>query len=717
MKKVLMAAAMFSGIVAMGQNLCGTQSFLEARVKNNPELQEEYDAMFEHLRQMQQQGTPASRAGQKVIYVPVVFHIIHDGDAYGSGENITDEQILSQIDALNRDFSLSNRDTSNIPDVFKPLAANTYIQFCMAKFDPQGNPTTGIDRLQFNKVTWDTENEIEGQLKPSTIWNRAKYMNIWTCRFGGTLASEGVLAYATLPFGTNNNTDGIAARFNTIGTTGVLLSNYRDGRTIVHEVGHWLGLLHNWGNDNGGCENGSFSSTDFIDDTPDQGDRYFGCPSHPKSSCGSQDMFNNYMDYVDDDCKNMFTIGQADRMYGVLTTSGSGNRGSFQTAISNCFLNLDGALAKVILPIDTICGLKFKPIIQVKNEGVVSINNATVFYKLDNGSMQSISWSGSLGIQQTAYITLPELTVADGFHTLSISFEKPNGQSIDDDANNDGNTINFYAYDGGVATVTPVMQDFEDGLYPPINWNIENRGTVNTWASITNSGYGNGSFAAYINNLNYSSNPNRTKDALITEDYNVTTIGLPLVSFDLAYCRHSANRADSLAAYYSFDCGISWNQFFKSGGVELATAPDKTTLFTPGPTQWKTVETDLPALQGQNKVRFKFENISGWGNALYLDNINVSQSPNTVSGIANAVEKVEVKVFPNPAVNEAIVSLPVVHPFTQMEVYNAVGQKVFTTAVLQRIISLNTSELARGTYFIRLFSATANQQHSFIIAR
>jgi hypothetical protein len=716
MKKILMVAAMFSGIVAMGQNLCGTQSFLEKRVKENPELQADYDAMFDHLRQMQQQGKSASRAGQAVIYVPVVFHIIHDGDAYGQGENITDEQILSQIDALNRDFSLSNSDTSNIPAIFKPLAANTYIQFCMAKFDPQGNPTNGIERLQFNKATWDTENDIEGQLKPTTIWNRAKYLNIWSCRFGGDLASQGVLAYATLPYSTNNNTDGVAARFNTIGTTGVLLTNYRAGRTIVHEVGHWLGLLHNF--NNGACSNGSFNTTDFIDDTPDQKDKYFGCPNHPQTSCGSQDMFNNYMDYTDDNCRNMFTVDQADRMYGVLTTNGQGNRGSFQTAVSNCYLNLDGALAKVLLPIDTVCGLKFKPIIQVKNEGVVTISNATVFYKLDNNATQSISWNGSLGVQQAAFVTLPELTVTEGVHTISVSFEKPNGASTDDDVNNDGNTINFFAYDGGVASATPALQDFEDGLYPPTNWNIENGGTANTWVSVTNSGYGNGSFAAFINNLNYSSNPNRTKDALVTEDYNVSNIGLPRISFDLAYCRHSANRQDSLAVYYSFDCGASWNQFFKSGGAELATAPDKTSLFTPGPSQWKTVETDLPALQGQNKVRFKFENISGWGNALYLDNINIFQSPNTVvSGINNNSEKVEVKVFPNPAVSEAIVSLPVVHPFTQMEVYNAVGQKVFSTPVTQRIVSLNTSEFARGTYFIRLFSATANQQHSFIIAR
>jgi hypothetical protein len=716
MKKVLIAAAMFFSIVAMGQNLCGTQSFIENRVKKNPELQAEYDAMFEHLKQMQQQGKPSSRAGKNVIYVPVVFHIIHDGDAYGTGENITDEQILSQIDALNRDFSLTNSDTANIPAIFKPLAANTYIQFCMAKFDPQGNPTTGIERLQFSKSTWDTEDDIEDQLKPSTIWNRAKYLNIWSCRFGGDLTSQGVLAYATLPYGTSNTTDGVVARFNTIGTTGVLIAGYRGGRTIVHEVGHWLGLLHNF--NNGVCYNGSWSTSDFIDDTPDQQNRYFGCPSHPQSSCGSQDMFNNYMDYTDDGCRNMFTADQADRMYGVLTTTGQGNRGSFQTAISNCFRNLDGALAKVLLPIDTVCGLKFKPIIQVKNEGVAVITNATVYYKLNNGATQSFAWTGNLDIQQAAYVTLPELTVAEGIHTLSVSFENANGQPTDDDVNNDGTVINFYAYDGGVASTTPVLHDFEDGLYPPINWSIDNRGTANTWNTITNSGYGNGSYAAYINNLNYSSNPNRTKDALITEDYDVSTIGLPRIAFDLAYCRHSVNRADSLAVYYSFDCGVTWNQFFKSGGVELATAPDKVTLFTPAPEEWKTIETDLPALQGQTKVRFKFENISGWGNALYLDNINLSQSPNTVvSGITTATEKVEVAVYPNPAVNEAIVSLPVVHPFSHVEVYNAVGQKVFNAPITQRIVSLNTSGYARGTYFIRLFSATANQQHSFIIAR
>ncbi len=714
MKKFLFTVALFTTFAAIGQHICGTQHFIEKRISENPDLKADYDAMLQSLHHMQQKGVSASRNAKKIIYVPVVFHVIHDGDAYGQGENITDEQILSQIDALNRDFSLSNSDTSNIPPIFKPLAANTYIQFCMARFDPQGNPTNGIDRIQFNKASWDTENEIETQLKPSTIWDRSKYMNIWVCRFGGTLQSGGTLAYATLPFFTNNNTDGIVSRFNVIGTTGVLQNNYRLGRTIVHEVGHWLGLLHVWGNTENSCDNGSWGATDFIDDTPDQFTRYFGCPSHPQTSCNSQDMFNNYMDYTNDDCKNMFSIGQSDRMYEVLTTQNQ--RGSFQTAVSKCYLALDAALPEVLMPTDTICRLSFNPTVKIKNEGFTPITSGNIVYKLNNDPPQTLAWSGRLDVQESAYVTLPEFNLNEGNHVLSVAFDKPNGINPDDDPFNDGETINFYAYQGGFSTPAPFMTDFEDGFFPPFSWDIENGGTIsNTWVSVTNSGYGNGSFAAMINNLNYTSNPNRAKDALITEDYNLSSVGLPRLSFDYAYARHSNNRFDSLVIYYSLDCGKTWNQIYRNGGALLATAPDKVTLFTPGPNEWKTIDIDLPQIMKQNQVRFKFENVSGWGNALYLDNINIAQSP--VSVREKVQEKVEVKVFPNPASSEALVSLPMVHPFTDLEVYNAIGQRMMKLPVTQRVVQLNTADLPVGTYFIRLFSANANQQHSIIIAR
>ncbi|MCS6818989.1 MAG: M43 family zinc metalloprotease, partial [Chitinophagales bacterium] len=281
MKKSFLFLLAANCSILFGQHFCGTDEYIQKKIAENPELSVKLDEMYRTMEEFRTSPKPAARSTKTVYYIPVVFHVIHDGKAYGVGENISDEQIYSQIDALNRDFALMAGDTVTIPAEFKPLAANTYIQFCLAKFDPQGNPTNGINRVVINKSSWNSENEIETQVKPATIWNRRRYLNIWSLRFGGSLLSGGTLAYATLPYFTDDQTDGIAARFNTIGTIGTLLTNQRGGRTIVHEVGHWLGLLHIWGN-RAGCYDGTFNTTDFIDDTPDQYDKYFGCPTYPQ---------------------------------------------------------------------------------------------------------------------------------------------------------------------------------------------------------------------------------------------------------------------------------------------------------------------------------------------------------------------------------------------------------------------------------------------------
>lgn len=712
MKKIFLAASVAFSIATQAQHFCGTDEFIQKKVAAHPELAKDLNAMYQRMEDFRTSPKPASRAAKDIIYIPVVFHIIHNGKAYGAGENITDEQVLSQIDALNRDFALLAADTSTIPAEFKPLATNTYIQFCLAKFDPQGNPSTGIERIVINKSSWDTEDEIETQVKPSTIWNRRKYLNIWSLRFGGTLLNTGVLAYATLPYFTDDQTDGIAARFNTIGTTGTLLANQRGGRTVVHEAGHWFGLLHIWGNQ-AGCYDGTFNTTDFIDDTPDQYDKYFGCPTYPQYSCGSSDMFMNHMDYSDDNCRTMFSKGQADVMYNTVNTGGS--RSTFKTAISNCFLDIDGALKAILLPTDTICNLNFRPMVRVKNEGITVITSATIFYKIDNGTYQSFPFNRTLGIQEEAFVALPPVNVTDGNHTLTVTFEKPNNFTVDNEPANDMLTVNFYAYDGGFAVKAPFTEDFETSSFPPDNWTIDNRGTANTWDLSSASAYDQGFYSAYINNLNYNTNPNGAKDALITDDYDVSEIGMPNLKFDLAYCRVNNNRFDSLIVYYSFDCGKNWTSIYRTGGVTMATAPDQTSAFIPTASQWKTVNLQLPSTVGQNKVRFKFENISSWGNALYLDNINIFGTP--ISSVKEASVKFDVSVYPNPASDLVFVTLPNVHPFTSIEVYNATGQKIATQAIFQRVIELNTSNYSNGSYFIHFIGENASQHASLIISK
>ncbi|MBK6566172.1 MAG: zinc metalloprotease [Saprospiraceae bacterium] len=255
-----------------------------------------------------------SRTTNTVITIPVVIHVLWNI----SGEMLTLPQIQSQIDVLNDDFQLMNADTTNTPAPFKPLQANCQIEFCLAKVAPDGSPTTGIVYKHTNKTCFQQSNDeaMFSALDGDDIWDRESYLNIWTVP---SLKDENcfdIAGYAQLPGG-DALTDGIVIAYYEFGTT------YDLGRTGTHEVGHWLNLRHIWGSDLPIVI--SCFDSDFVDDTPNQSDANVNCPDFPHHSCGSQpngDMFMNYMDYTDDNCMNIFTIGQKDRMHALFQPGG-----------------------------------------------------------------------------------------------------------------------------------------------------------------------------------------------------------------------------------------------------------------------------------------------------------------------------------------------------------------------------------------------------------
>lgn len=293
---------------------CGTMENLEEQMKNDPLLKLKMEQTESRINHFLTHQTNHRGAGT-ILTIPVVFHIVHNGEPVGSGANISDSQVISQLLIMNEDFRRLNADTTNTPPYFLPFAADSEIEFCMATIDPQGMPTNGIDRIDGGQATWSSTNDINTNLKPVTVWNSANYLNFWTVNFG----NSSLLGYAQFPGG-NALTDGIVCGHEFIGRPpyNPFTNNYNLGRTATHEIGHWLDLRHIWGD-------GNCSVDDNVNDTPLAASSNRGCDTSTNSCVDTpvdyKDMVQNYMDYTHDDCMNIFTIGQSDRMRAAIMTT------------------------------------------------------------------------------------------------------------------------------------------------------------------------------------------------------------------------------------------------------------------------------------------------------------------------------------------------------------------------------------------------------------
>jgi hypothetical protein len=271
----------------------------------------------------------AKKTSNKEIYrIPIAVHVIHNNsnDVIGgtSNSNISENQILSQIEVLNEDFRRKNKDTIKTSPNFTSIAADTHIEFCLASISPNGQFTNGITRHYSNELPFNHTSDND-KIKAFGYWPADQYLNIWI-----TELSNDIIGYATFP--SDVNLDGLNTYYTPLKNDGVVIDfrvfgrktgtanqpGYDLGRTTTHEVGHWLGLFHIWG-DQKNC-----SATDFCADTPNQHSPSTGCPIDA-FSCTSEDITENYMDYSSDRCMNIFTLDQTERMRSAIEFSARRN--------------------------------------------------------------------------------------------------------------------------------------------------------------------------------------------------------------------------------------------------------------------------------------------------------------------------------------------------------------------------------------------------------
>jgi len=262
----------------------------------------------------------------KTFIIPVVVHIIHNGGK----ENLPDYLAQTQMDVLNEDYGYYGRGFSPFPvggdTIVKPRGGDAHIRFALATIDPNGNPTTGIEHI---KSTYTDLNSSDEMLtKNLSVWDVNRYMNIWVVKSIDGSATEQGYAYLSSDITrlTDRNADGIVVTYDYFGRNNPLEpANYKYGRSVTHETGHYFNLLHTWGGDGpgqGGCDD-----DDDVEDTPDCSYQFFSMYHGPIADscndpmqCGYLRLIADYMDYSVDRCMDIFTLGQITRMRQAILT-------------------------------------------------------------------------------------------------------------------------------------------------------------------------------------------------------------------------------------------------------------------------------------------------------------------------------------------------------------------------------------------------------------
>ncbi len=386
---------------------CHAHENFKNQAAEHPEMLRTQEVIERETAEFTKNKSVQMRGGQ--ITIPVVVHVVYRTDA----ENISVAQIQSQIEALNRDYNKQNTDATKIPSEFSGTAADCQIRFQLASRDSKASPTNGIVRYATTKTTWGTSDAVKQPTKGGFAnWDPKKYLNIYVCNIG-----EGVLGYASFP-SSPTYLDGVVIDYTAFGTLGTARVPFNKGRTAVHEIGHWMNLVHTWGDLDCG--------TDYVEDTPQQKDAHYGNVTTPQySSCTGKpirDMTMNFMEYVNDDCMFMFSSGQKTRMQAIFASA--------RVSI----LSSDGCIDAKPLTCDvgkpTINNIKTTSANITWNE-ILGMKKYTIEHKMEGMSNWTVSQTTSLSVSinglegGASYVCRVKGDCAESAYSEPVSFKTP----------------------------------------------------------------------------------------------------------------------------------------------------------------------------------------------------------------------------------------------------------------------------------------------------
>ena len=597
-------------------------------------------AAFE--RWLAQRRAVSSLRSDTVITLPVIVHILHDGEAPGQGTNLSAAQVASQLTVLNEDFRrLAGTPGHNT----HPAGADVRVEFCPVSVDPSGQflAEPGIHRV--NRQTLGlgpppyARPLVQASILPATIWDPDQYLNLWVIDLAGDLLGFAQSPDAsTLPDLNPANgpaqTDGVVVSSRAFGRGGSAQAPFDQGRTTTHEVGHWLGLWHIWGD-------GDCSQDDYCSDTPTADAPTYHCPP-AGTACGGTTMVDNYMDYTDDACMRLFTQCQKERMRTVLTHAARRASLAHSTACQGSAPPVAGFTVSQ----RRLCA-----------GGTVQFRDASL------GNPAHWAWTFAGGVPATAQGPAPQVRYdAPGRFAVTLTVRR----------NGDSSQLVRPAFIevGQAGTQEIFAEDFTQDLGA---WRVENPDQATGWQWTAVGGSRAGEGAATIGLYFYPAQGAR--DRLISPVLDLTGFATAQLAWDHAY-RAYAGAQDSLLVWASADSGQQFYRLYaaaENGQGSLATGPPVPGTFIPDTAPdwcyagsgWATCpQVGLPSTVLQPGFAFTFETVNDFGNNVYLDRIRLTGTCAWTTALATLQPSPadSLILWPNPARDLLFLRLPAALP-------------------------------------------------------